>query len=381
MLRYVGLAVLLSIVVQGKIENNDVTKESGDQDLEDSSEKIGPVVTQIYRHPYAASILKNNMYLCSAVVLNTYWLLAVTKCFDADITSTYVSHKHLGNYTARVGSSYNNKGGSLYKIRMLINNFDLKVSAVKMEAPMVFGARTHAVQLPNPDGEVSLGYLASMLAWTPTGHIRVVNAPIIDAAICENDTKLIPGHYICMGGVQDPDRHFCRQDNGGAVIQNDTLVAISTFHNVCAVYTKTHAFPRAASFVKWLDTVIWDEGNRPTTAEPTTKEPTLANATETTQTQSPYFADPSKFLLTLPFDPVNVPLEPAEDNSVIPRMSLYESYLQNLAKAKTSTTQDPNVVEEAKREWLQKYGRAAMMAQSQMYGAKKYGYCWLWTGK
>lgn len=52
---------------------------------------------------------------------------------------------------------------------MLINNFDLKVSAVKLQTPLTFGARIQAVRLPNPDDEVTLGYLASMLAWTPTG--------------------------------------------------------------------------------------------------------------------------------------------------------------------------------------------------------------------
>lgn len=80
----------------------------------------------------------------------------------------------------------------------------------------------------------------------------------------------------------------------------------------------------------------------------------------------PYYMDPSKFMLTLPFEPVNVPLEPAEDNSVIPRMSLYESYLQNIAKSKTSTTPDPSVIEE-RREWLKKYGKEIMMMPPQFY--------------
>lgn len=65
-------------------------------------------------------------------------------------------------------------------------------------------------------------------------------------------------------------------------------------------------------------------------------------------------------MLTLPFDPINVPLEPAEDNSVLPRMSLYESYLQNIARAKTSTTADPNAVEEEKKEWLRKFGNSIL---------------------
>lgn len=63
-------------------------------------------------------------------------------------------------------------------------------------------------------------------------------------------------------------------------------------------------------------------------------------------------------MLTLPFEPIDVPLEPAEDNSVIPRMSLYESYLQNMAKARTSTTMDPNILNEKKKEWLQKFSKS-----------------------
>lgn len=74
-------------------------------------------------------------------------------------------------------------------------------------------------------------------------------------------------------------------------------------------------------------------------------------------------------MLTLPFDPINVPLEPAEDNSVIPHMSLYESYLQNLAKEKTSTTTDPSV-EEQKKKLLQKYGKALMKMPAELMKKK-----------
>lgn len=72
--------------------------------------------------------------------------------------------------------------------------------------------------------------------------------------------------------------------------------------------------------------------------------------------------DPRKFMVTLPFDAVNVPLEPAGDNSVIPRMSLYESYLQSLTKAKLSTTLAPIVLDDEKKEWLRKFGKTFLMA-------------------
>lgn len=139
-----------------------------------------------------------------------------------------------------------------------------------------------------------------------------------------------------------------QRDNGGAVIQNNTLVAISSFINTCALYSKTHAFPKVPSFVRWLDSIIWDEDIRPTTTElPTTARTSIipSNSTKAPHNK-PYYADPSKFMLTLPFDPINVPLEPAEDNSVLPGMSLYESYLQSMARAKTSTTEGPTTTEQ-----------------------------------
>lgn len=67
-------------------------------------------------------------------------------------------------------------------------------------------------------------------------------------------------------------------------------------------------------------------------------------------------------MLTLPYDPINLPLEPAEDNSVLPRISLYESYLQNMARAKTSTTPDPNtLIDQERIRWLKNYGKSVMM--------------------
>ncbi|XP_063833819.1 transmembrane protease serine 9-like [Ostrinia nubilalis] len=354
-----------------KIGSEQDTDESGniDIDADDSSERVGAAVTQIVQHPYAASLLKNDSYVCSATVLNSYWLLTSSKCFDSDVISSYVTHKNLANFTVRTGSSYNNKGGSLSKIKMLINNFDMKVSAVKLVESLEFGSRVGPVRLPDTEDEVNLGYLAQIIAWTPSGHIRVVNTPLIEASLCEPYTRMLPGNYICSGGVQDPNRHFCRRDNGGAVVQNNTLVGISTFLHTCAIYTKVHAFPKVASFSRWVDSVIWDEENRPTTTSftTTTVKPTT-NATELPTQSQTFFADPRKYYVTLPFEPINVPLEPAEDNSVIPRMSLYESYLQSMARAKTSTTQSPKQREMEKRAWLRQFGRG-MVAPSY---ARKY---------
>ncbi|XP_073962454.1 trypsin-6-like [Choristoneura fumiferana] len=382
------LAISALCHVRAKVETEEDDPDSGEQNLDSgeanktqteppqldekdnmdpddsSSESIGATVSQIYRHPYAASLLKNNSYVCSAVILNTYWLITQSKCFDTDIIASYVTHRNLGNFTIRVGSSYNNKGGALFKLKMLINNFDLKVSAVKLESPLEFGSRVRSVRLPNPDEEVTLGYLATVLAWTPVGHMRLVNAPVIEATICESYTKLLPGHFICMGGVQDPNRHFCRKDDGGAVVQNNTLIAISSFLHKCALYSRSHAFPKVSSFSRWLDSVIWDEDNRPTTIQVSTPSlitKTMANVTETPPEPRNVYQDPRKFLLTLPFDPINVPLEPAEDNSVIPRMSLYESYLQNLARAKTSTTMDPDTLEKKRQEWIHKFGNSPLL--------------------
>lgn len=141
--------------------------------------------------------------------------------------------------------------------------------------------------------------------------------------------------------------------------------------HTCALYSRAHAFPKVSTFARWLDSVIWDEDNRPTTSPPVTSKATKTKPTinvtdnPVIEERSPYYSDPRKFMLTLPFDPINVPLEPAEDNSVIPRMSLYESYLQSIARAKTSTTLDPLTMEEQKRrmeiEYMRKYGNAVMM--------------------
>lgn len=77
-------------------------------------------------------------------------------------------------------------------------------------------------------------------------------------------------------------------------------------------------------------------------------------------------------MLTLPYDTVNLPLEPGEDNSVIPRISLYESYLQNMAKSKTSTTQDPQITEKAKMEWFRKYGKSILQMMPKKYDGFEY---------
>lgn len=94
------------------------------------------------------------------------------------------------------------------------------------------------------------------------------------------------------------------------------------------------------------------------------------------EASSPSYGDPRNFMLTLPFDPINVPLEPSQDNSVIPRMSLYESYLQSIARAKTSTTQDPVLAEQQRNNlqmaWMRKYGNALMMMPQQLLQRKNF---------
>ncbi|CAH2057313.1 unnamed protein product, partial [Iphiclides podalirius] len=388
------------VMALGKLDTEEDTRESGEHEVDDvdsnrtkivtqanisadgdrdeSGERLGPAVTQIYHHPYAASLQKNDAYVCSAVILNTYWSLTLSKCFDSNIISSYVTHKSLGNYTLRIGSSYNNKSGSIQKIKLLINNFDLKISAVKLVAAIEFSSRVRSVNLPRPEDDATLGYLASILAWTPNGHLRVLNAPIIDPAICESATKMLPGHYVCVGGVQDPNRNFCRRDDGGAVIQNNTLIAVAAFLHTCAVYTRAHAFPKVSSFARWLDSVIWDEDNRPTGRTLSIVHTTVRpNATENVPENAPeyrsVYGDPRNQIFSMPFDPISVPLEPAEDNSVLPRMSLYESYLQSVQRSKTSTTPDPNAAESMKQEWLRKFGKKYnIMVGPQVYKTSNY---------
>ena len=160
-----------------------------------------------------------------------------------------------------------------------------------------------------------------------------------------------------------------QKDNGGAVVQNNTLIAISSFINTCALYTKTHSFPKISSFVLWLDSVIWDEVIKPSTTEPssTTNDPSTtktatANTTSEESENRQYYGDANKYMLTLPYDPINVPLEPAEDNSVLPGMSLYESYLQSIRRAKTSTTEKVTV--DQKTESSKTSTMPVMMAQN-----------------
>lgn len=160
---------------------------------------------------------------------------------------------------------------------------------------------------------------------------------------------------------------------------------MSTFLHSCAVYSRTHAFPKVSSFARWLESIIWDDDTRPTTEASTTPAQTkttkdVGNATEDSileeEASSPVYGDPRNFMLTLPFDPINVPLEPSQDNSVIPRMSLYESYLQSIARAKTSTTQDPVLAEQQRNNlemaWMRKYGSALMMMPQQLLQGKNF---------
>lgn len=56
---------------------------------------------------------------------------------------------------------------------MLVNNFDLKVSSVKLSSALEFGSRVDAARLPKPDDDPTLGYLASIIAWTPSGVSKI----------------------------------------------------------------------------------------------------------------------------------------------------------------------------------------------------------------
>ncbi|KOB69517.1 Astryp1, partial [Operophtera brumata] len=182
-------------------------------------------------------------------------------------------------------------------------------------------SRVQAVYLPKADEEVNLGHLASIVAWTPDGAVYLPKA----------DEEVTLGHLASIV-AWTPDG--------------------------------------VSAFARWTDSVIWDENNRPTTTNKETTVSAVDTEATATQTLSPLFVDPSKFMLTLPYEPVNLPLEPDENNAVMGRVSLYESYLQNMANPKTTTTQDPLVKEQAKMnqakmEWFQKYGKAMLMMPQQ----------------
>jgi secreted trypsin-like serine protease len=136
------------------------------------------------------SLLYYRTFLCGGSIISEFFILTAAHCYSTSYNP---------GFTARVGSSYPDRGGLLtavakitkhpdYTENPMLHDFDFAL--VRLEAPIRFGSSIQSIALPSADHELVAGSMAVVSGWglgengVTSDVLQKVEVPLIDWDDC-----------------------------------------------------------------------------------------------------------------------------------------------------------------------------------------------------
>nr|CAH7743417.1 unnamed protein product [Callosobruchus chinensis] len=167
-------------------------------------EIIGGKNVTIEEYPYQVSIQSNDEHVCGGSIINTKYILTAAHC---------VSDTEKENLTVRVGSSYRNRGGQVYKTANIFGHpkFDMlyyDIAILELSEPLEYDDGVQSIALPSPDTSFKDGTIGKVTGWGLLGEgkpmsdqLQEVDLPIITRESCLA-YQWLPDNVICAGYKQ-----------------------------------------------------------------------------------------------------------------------------------------------------------------------------------
>ncbi|XP_011505258.1 PREDICTED: chymotrypsin-2-like [Ceratosolen solmsi marchali] len=227
---------------------------------------IGGVDADIKEIPYIASLrqFKKEEHFCSGAIISHYHILTAAHCIDSLDKSEvriYVGSANSSNYT---GPYYNIQDIKMHpkynkaNIKKLKTRYDIAVLTVYPRIP--FNQFQNKINLPNQDIETGELGLISGWGWKtyPIGWIsdtlQKLSMWIISNEQCANYfTNLIREEHICV--YRNRETGTCFGDSGGPLINNNTLIGISSINSPCAS-GDPDVYVRVYTFLEFINSII-----------------------------------------------------------------------------------------------------------------------------
>ncbi|CAK1589579.1 unnamed protein product [Parnassius mnemosyne] len=245
---------LLLVTISGLGVSTPITKQKEDVRV------VGGEDIDITAAPYQVSIVYAGTHLCGASIIANDLILTAAHCFKSS---------NPRDYSIRVGSSSNFKGGFLYPVgdlqlhpKFSMSNMDNDIALMWLSIPLKFSASVAPIRMVEQGEEIKDGDMTIITGW---GNLRegggyplslqMVSLPIVNPSLCKKayDKIYVITPAMLCAGIPEGGKDSCQGDSGGPLVHNGRLAGVVSWGLGCArprypgVYTKISALRR------WID--------------------------------------------------------------------------------------------------------------------------------
>ncbi|XP_037042050.1 trypsin beta-like [Bradysia coprophila] len=214
-------------------------------------------------------------YLCGGTIVNKMYILTAGHCVTDKVQGAYKKRK-ASLYEIRVGSTYFNEGGSIYKVAQVYPHPRYTPASpahdmglLKLTKNIRYNKKTvQNIQLDSSNGTYRSGEDVSSMGWGQNpenphaAELYEVNLNIVDSAECARawggSESEYSKHEICALGPKNAD--VCQGDSGGPLIygENNQQIGVVSFGATCAQNDNSlpGAYAKIADNLGWINGVI-----------------------------------------------------------------------------------------------------------------------------
>ncbi|XP_048486768.1 trypsin, alkaline B-like isoform X1 [Plutella xylostella] len=243
---------------------------------------VGGRPTTVEAYPYMAYLrslctMRGQRLLggyCGGVILTQHHVLTAAHCLFRIINDTTILRA--SKVVIRVGSTYNDRGGSKHETSKTLVHEDYKYSeskdndvAVLVLPTSVSNYRSSSVQpAAIPPGGYVVPDNASVVAvgWGRTDMKCIMSSPIglrlVGLRKVDRDTcaarypRFSYNNMLCAGLLGVGGAGTCKGDSGGPLVYNGVVVGVTSFAMRCADSFYPHVFTRVSSYTNWINNTL-----------------------------------------------------------------------------------------------------------------------------
>lgn len=226
---------------------------------------VGGFQINITQVPWQVSLQTYGSHFCGGSIIGDKWILTAAHCTSAV--------PHAQSYTIRIGSTLNKKGGTLYKVKRIVQHkqyngriVDFDYSLLELVDSIQFSESAQPITLPDDQDHVKDNQTCLVTGWGDTksfernDRLRGAEVPIVNQEKCSKAYRRYGGvtsRMLCAG-FDKGGKDACQGDSGGPLVainsktNSPVLVGVVSWGYGCAQPSYPGVYSRVQVARSWI---------------------------------------------------------------------------------------------------------------------------------